>query len=75
MTIITASKLTDFGSSTTKSMLIVFYFVSGTSSGQSLLRSRYHAGLVYKQRLQVLTSRTTSNSERLILESFICPDI
>ena len=54
-TIITISKLTDSGSLTTKSMLIVSYFVSGISSGQSLLRSRYNASLVYKQRLQVLT--------------------
>ena len=36
-TAITASKLTDLGSSTIKSMLIVFHLVSEINSGQSSL--------------------------------------
>ena len=53
-TVITASKLTDSGSSTIKSMLIVFHLVSEINSGQSSLRGKDHTGLVCRQRSQVL---------------------
>jgi len=54
-TIITISNHIDFESSTMKSMLIVFYFVSGMRSRCNSPKGRCYVSLVYKQRSQMLT--------------------